>query len=83
MGLTFPTAFVKKQTVEFDDPTIAWNTGLYWSHDDGQNHVGDTVPFPIKHSDNSIHPYKDGGSSYPFEVLIIGSEEPTYDTLRS
>lgn len=80
MGLTFPTAFVKKQTVEFDDPTIAWNTGLYWSHDDGQNHVGDTVPFPIKHSDNSIHPYKDGGSSYPFEVLIIGSEEPTYDT---
>jgi len=80
MGLTFPTAFVKKQTVEFDDPTISWNTGLYWSHDNGQGHVGDTVPFPTKHSDNSIHPYRDGASSYPFEVFIEDSEVPAYDT---
>lgn len=82
MGLTFPTAFVKKQTVDASNPTISWNTGLYWSHDGAPNDtVGVITPFPTKHSDDSIHPYENGkASSYPFPVLIEDAGDSAYDT---
>ena len=82
MGLTFPTAFVKKQTVEFDDPTISWNTGLYWSHDGTPNdEIGVTEPFPLQSSSSTVHPNE--ASSFPFAVRIEGAEEPYYDTYET
>tara|TARA_R100000664_G_scaffold8665_4_gene14286 strand:+ start:12472 stop:13527 length:1056 start_codon:yes stop_codon:yes gene_type:complete len=64
MGLTFPTAFVKKQDSSEEAPTISWQTGAFWSHGNGSPTQQN---FSLKQS-----------SSFPFSVEVDGLEDEYY-----
>lgn len=73
MSLNFPTAFWKKQPV--DASVIAWETGLWWSYDDGD---AEGENFFLKQSSN--FPFNvDGSEYYPaYDPDTISSDSKAY-----